>query len=156
MAYEYIALDQTVALNSPILFTDSITRQNGDVYHNNGSGIFTLNGRNIRCNCNNASAQYQVTFVANIGIPDGGTAGPIALALLVDGEIEPSTRAISTPAAVEEYNSVSISKIIRVPRICGCQNISIEYVSGLVDDPTGTPAPLITVLNGNLIINRIA
>lgn len=155
MAYEYIASRQDVALNQPIIFDASIPCRNGNVYHENGSGIFILNGRNIKCNCCNASAQYLFEFVGNIAIPTGGTAGPIAVALAVDGNQIISTRAIVTPAAVEEFWNVSIAKVVTIPKICGCENVSVLSVSGLVDDPTGTPAPVIDLVNGNLLITRL-
>ena len=43
--------------------------------------------------------------------------------------------------------------VIKVPKCCGCFTISVEYVSGLVDDPAGVPAPLINIQNGNLTID---
>jgi hypothetical protein len=55
--------------------------------------------------------------------------------------------------SVDEYGNVTSTTVIQVPKCCGCFNMSVEYVSGLVEDPTGTPAPLITVQNGNLTID---
>lgn len=156
MAKEYIAPTQSVTLNQPIIFNASTPGNNRDIYHEDETGVFILNGRNVKCNCPNAQAQYQFRFDGNIALPTGGTVGPIAVALAVDGNPIISTRAIATPAAVDEYNYVGISKIVSIPRICGCENVSIVAVSGLVDDSTGTPAPLIVLENGNLSINRIA
>lgn len=66
-----------------------------------------------------------------------------------------TSRAIVTPAAVEEYNNVTSTAIITVPRGC-CFSIGVRAVSGLVDDAAGTPAPSINVTNSNLVITRIA
>ena len=156
MAYQYVAPRQTVDLNLPVLFNTSIPCRNGNVFHENGEGIFILNGKAIKCNCPNASAQYLVQFVANIALPEGGTVGPIALALAVDGNIVVSTRAISTPEAVQEFNNISIAKVVTIPKVCGCENVSIIATSGIVTPATGTPAPTIDVADGNLLITRIS
>lgn len=155
MAYAYEAAQQNVTLNQPVLFTDLIPCRNGNVFHSNGTGLFRLNGR-TKCNCPNSTADYLITFVGNIAIPTGGAVGPIAVALSVDGNIIVDSRGIVTPTAVEEYNNVSISRIVSVPKMCGCESVSIIAVSGLVDDPAGTPAPVISLVDGNLLIARQA
>lgn len=149
----YIANEQNVSLNSPILFNSSNCNctENSRIYHQNGSGVFVLSGRN--CNANSDGNEYQVTFNGNIAIPEGGTAGPIAVAIILNGEQEVDSRSIFTPAAVDEYGNVTSTTVIKVPKCCGCFNMSVEYVSGLVNDPAGVPAPLITVQNGNLTID---
>lgn len=154
MAAEYLAnAIQPVALNAPIIFTASIPCTRGWVYHEDETGIFILRGIvNNSCAC---FATYQVTFNGNIAIPDGGAVGPIAVAITVNGEPRPTSRAIYTPAAVDEYGNVTSTAIIKVPRGC-CFTLSVESVSAVVDDPTATPAPVINVQNANLVISRIA
>ena len=154
MAAEYLAnAIQTVALNAPIIFTASIPCTRGWVYHEDETGIFILRGIvNNSCAC---FATYQVTFNGNIAIPEDGTVGPIAVAITVNGEPRPTSRAIYTPAAVDEYGNVTSTAIIKVPRGC-CFTVSVESVSAVVDDPTATPAPVINVQNANLVISRIA
>lgn len=154
MAAEYLAnAIQSVALNAPIIFTASIPCTKGYVYHEDETGIFILRGIvNNSCAC---FATYQVTFNGNIAIPEGGTVGPIAVAITVNGEPRPTSRAIYTPAAVDEYGNVTSTAIIKVPRGC-CFTVSVESVSAVVDDPTATPAPVINVQNANLVISRIA
>lgn len=148
---EYLAnAVQNVDLNAPVLFSASIPCNRGNVIHEDETGIFILQGNTTNC-----FARYQVTFNGNIAIPEGGTVGPIAVAITVNGETRPTSRAIITPAAAEEYNNVTSTAIITVPRRCH-YSISVRAVSGLVDDPTGTPAPVISVINSNLEINRIA
>lgn len=148
---EYLAnAIQTVALNDPILFTASIPCTRGCVYHEDETGIFILRG--ITPNC---FARYQVTFNGNIAIPEGGTVGPIAVAIAVNGEPRPTSRAIFVPAAVDEYGNVTSTAIVVVPKGC-CFSMSVRYVSGTTDDPTAVPAPVINVQNANLVINRVA
>lgn len=152
MAAEYLAVSaQPVALNAPIIFTASIPCTKGYVYHEDETGIFILRG----ITCGQCFATYQVTFNGNIAIPEGGTVGPIAIALTVNGEPRLTSRAIYNPAATEEYGNVTSTAIIKVPKGC-CFNLSVESVSAVTDDATATPAPVISVLNSNLVITRIA
>lgn len=147
---EYLAnAEQTVDLASPVIFTASIPCPKGYVYHEDETGIFILRG--VTPNC---FARYQVTFNGNIAIPEGGTVGPIAVAITVNGENRPTSRAIYTPAAVDEYGNVTSTAIVTVPRGC-CFGLSVRAVSG-VTDPADTPAPAINVINANLVITRIA
>lgn len=148
---EYLAnATQLVELNQPIVFSASIPCNNGYVVHEDETGIFILRGATPNC-----FARYQVTFNGNIAIPTGGTAGPIAIAIAVNGEARPISRAIVTPLDVDEYNNVTSTAIITVPKGC-CFSVSVRAVSGLVDGATGTPAPSINVTNSNLVVNRIA
>lgn len=148
---EYLANNtQLVELNQPINFTASIPCARGNVIHEDETGIFILRGATPNC-----FARYQVTYNGNIAVPEGGTAGPIAIALSVNGEARPTSRAIVTPAAAEDYSNVTSTAIITVPRGC-CFSLSVRAVSGLVDDATGTAAPSINVTNSNLVITRIA
>ena len=148
---EYLAnATQLVELNQPIVFSASIPCNRGNVVHEDETGIFILRGNSTGC-----FARYQVTFNGNIAVPEGGTVGPIAISVAVNGEARPTSRAIVTPAAAEEYNNVTSTAIVTVPRGC-CFSVSVRAVSGLVDDAAGTPAPSINVTNSNLVITRIA
>lgn len=146
---EYFAPTQTVALNAPISFDASIPCRRGNIYHEDGTGVFILRGVTNQC-----YATYQVTFNGNTSVPTGGAVTPIAVAISVNGEPRVTSRAIYTPAAVDEYGNVTSTAIIKVPRGC-CFSLSVEYVAGS-DDPTVTPTPLISVTNGNLTMARIA
>ena len=151
MAAEYLAnAVQEVSLNAPILFSASIPCTKGYVYHEDETGIFILRG----ITCNQCFATYQVTFNGNIAIPTGGTVIPIAVAITINGEPRVTSRAIFSPAAVEEYGNVTSTAIIKVPRGC-CFSLAVEHVAATTD-PTVTPAPVIEVQNANLVINRIA
>lgn len=147
---EYLAnAVQAVSLNQPALFDASIPCNKGYVYHEDGTGIFILRG--ITQNC---FARYQVTFNGNIAVPEGGTPGQIAIALAVNGEPRQTSRAIVTPAAVDEYFNVTSTALITVPRGC-CFTLSVRSVPA-TEDPTVTPAPVIELQNANLVINRVA
>lgn len=142
---------QEVQPNQPVILNTSIGCPRGYVLHRNESGIVTLRGIvNNYCGC---FARYQVTFNGNIAVPEDGTAGPISVALAIDGEPILTSRAIVTPAAVDEYFNVTSTAIITVPKGC-CFNVSVENTSEAAD-PT-TPAPAINVQNANLTVSRIA
>ena len=149
---EYLTRDavETVALNTPITFIDSIPCNKGCVFHQSGTGILILRGKT-----NNCFARYEVEFTGNIAIPDGGDITPIATAIVVSGEQRQGSRSIYTPANVDEYGNITSRATVDVPRGC-CFNVSVEYVSGVVDDPTVTPTPFINVIDGSLSINRVA
>lgn len=151
MAAEYLAnAVQEVPLNAPINFTASIPCNRGWVYHEDETGIFILRGMTNQC-----FATYRVTYNGNIALPiDATEVVPIAVSLTVNGEPRPTSRAIFTPAAVDEYGNVTSTAIIKVPRGC-CFSLSVEHVTATVD-PTVTPAPVIEVQNSNLVIDRIA
>lgn len=151
MACEFLAnAVQEVANNAPVVFTASIPCNRGYVIHDDETGNFILRGIvNNQCA---RFAQYQVVFNGNIAIPDGGTVGPIAVAITVNGEARPTSRAIITPAAVGDYGNVTSTAIIKVPRGC-CFSLSVDAVPASTD---GTPAPVIEVQNANLVISRIA
>jgi hypothetical protein len=154
MACEFLYNEvQSVALNGPVLFRSSIPCNRGNVYHEDETGNFILRGASGN-NCCNRFAHYQVTFNGNIAIPEGGTVGPIAVALTVNGESRLTSRAIFTPAAVGDYGNVTSTAIIKVPRCC-CFSLGVDAVPATAD-PTVTPAPLIEVQNANLTISRIA
>lgn len=134
---------QLVQPNQNVLLNNSIRCNKGYVYHREESGIVTLRGViNNPCSC---FARYQVEFNGNIAVPEGGTAGPISIALSIDGEPILTSQAIVTPAAVDNYFNVTSTAIITVPKGC-CLNVSV--------DNTSTAA--INVQNANLTVTRIA
>ena len=150
---------QFVNAGQPVILRTSIPCNKGYVYHRNESGILTLRGIvNNSCAC---FARYQVTFNGNIAVPEGGTAGPISIALALDGEPILTSRAIVTPAAAAaaapsnaNFFNVTSTAIISVPKGC-CFNVSVENTSEAAD-PATTPAPQIVVQNANLTVARIA
>lgn len=148
---EYLAnAVQNVSLDNPIIFSASIPCPRGYVYHEDETGIFILRGVT-----NNCFARYQIAFNGNIAIPTGGTVGPIAIAITVNGEPRLTSRAIFTPAAVDEYGNVTSTAIITVPKGC-CFSVGVRYIDATTDDPATVPTPVIEVQNANLTITRIA
>lgn len=142
---------QLVQPNQNVLLEDSICCNRGYVIHRNGSGILTLRGIvNGSCGC---FARYQVVFNGNIAVPEDGTVGPIAIALAIDGEPIQTSRAIVTPAAVDEYFNVTSTAIITVPRGC-CFTVAVENAS--FGATAADPATAINVQNANLTVSRIA
>lgn len=149
---QYVTRDQIeqVSLNTAIPFIDSIPCNRGCVYHQNGTGIFIL-----RSNNNNCFSRYEVEFTGNVAITEGGTVGPVATAIIVNGEVAEESRSIFTPAAVDTYGNVTSRTVVEVPKGC-CFNVAVEYVSGAVNDPAAVPTPVINVVDGSLSITKIA
>ena len=153
MSAEYLAnTAQNVAINAPVVFTASIPCTRGYVYHEDETGIFILRGI-VNNNCAKF-ATYQVTFNGNIALPEGATVVPIAIAITVNGEERPTSKAIFTPSAVEQFGNVTSTAIIKVPRGC-CFSLSVDSVAATTDS-TVTPASVITVQNANFVVSRIA
>lgn len=142
---------QLIAPNQNAIFNTSIPCNKGYVFHRNESGIVILRGI-VNNGCSNF-ARYQVTFNGNIAIPEGGTVGPIAMALAIDGEPIQTSIAIVTPAAVDEYFNVTSTAFITVPKGC-CFNIGVENVS--IGATATDPAPSVNLQNANLVISRVA
>lgn len=148
---EYLAnATQVVALDNPVVFTASIPCNKGCVYHEDETGIFILKGIT-----NNCFARYQVTFNGNIAIPEGGAITPIAVAIAVNGEARPTSKAIYTPTVVDAFGNVTSTAIITVPKGC-CFSMSVRYIDATAEDPATTPTPSIEVENANVVVNRIA
>lgn len=132
---------QTVETNQNVLFTDVVVNGNCPaIVHRSGSGLITLRGLTKQCR-----ARFRATFGANIAVPTGGTAGPISLALAINGESVPATTMIVTPTAVASFFNVASSIYIDIPAGC-CGNLSVQNISG----------DTIAVQNANLIIERVA
>lgn len=141
---------QLIAPNENALLNDSISCTKGYVLHQNGFGLLTLRGIVNGCN---QFARYEVIANGNAAVPTGGTVGAIALALALDGEVIQTSKAIVTPAAVENFFNFTCSTIITVPRGC-CFSVALENVlPGLTTTETGQP---IAVQNLNVNVKRIA
>lgn len=137
--YTSIAL-QTVAAGGNVIFTDTAVACNrNNIRHRDGSGVFTLRGITNQC-----VARYRISYGANIAIATGGTAGPISVAIAVEGEPLGEATAIVTPAAAGDLWNVSRSVCIEVPRGC-CTKIAIRNTS---DQP-------IDAQNANIMIKEV-
>ena len=136
---------QVVEPNQNVILNNNINCPKGYVLHREESGLVTLRG--IVNNPYSCFARYQCTFNGNISVPTGEPVGPIAIALAIDGEPILTSRAIVTPAAVDNYFNVTSTAFITVPKGC-CFTVAIENVS--------TPAVPINVQNANFVITRTA
>ena len=141
---------QLVLVGQNLLFLDSIRCPKGYVIHDNGSGVLTLRGITFGCN---PFARYKVTFNGNIAIPADGTVAAIAAALALNGEELQYSRAIVTPAAVEQFFNVTCTRNIDVPKGC-CSTLSVRGVNAGVGADIEQQAILFA--DGNLDIDRIA
>ena len=142
---------QIVEPGQNVILDTVIPCNKGYVYHRNQSGIVILRG--IVRNPNACFARYQVTFNGNIALPEGATVGPISVALAIDGEPIQTSKAIVTPAAVDEYFNVTSTAIITVPKGC-CFSVAVENTSAPA--AVGGAAPEINVQNANVTVARIA
>lgn len=142
---------QLVQPNQPVVLNGSNWGMRNLIFHREESGIVTLRG--IVANPYANYALYQVTFNGNIAVPEGGTVGAIAVAIAQNGSPILTSRAIVTPAAVDEYFNVTSTAFIIVPRGC-CFDISVVNASESAD-PATTPAPAINVQNANLVVQRV-
>lgn len=151
MARYITSTDQNVALNGTIPFDIvSIPCNTGNVIPIT-AGVLTLRG-----NTSNKFARYEVTLQGNIAIPEGGAVTPIAVGITIGGVVVPDSVAITTPAAVEEYQHINTSIVVTVP--CGCcLSVSGVYIDGTEDDATVTPAPSLLVRRGaSISVTRVA
>lgn len=139
MAAEYSAnAIQTVAPNQAVVFTEApVPCNRGLVFHRDESGIFLLSSAPVRssylygCGCCSKmpEALYEVAFHANVQIPTGGTVGSVSIAIVLDGEVDPSSIMTVTPAAVEQLQNVGADIIVSVPAICRCSRVSVRNIS---------------------------
>lgn len=143
---EYISNNPvTVALDAAVPFNDSISCPNGNVYHEDGSGIFILRGIT-----NNCFARYIVTFNGNISVPTDGTVVPISIGITENGEVKEESIATYSPTEVDTLGNVTSTTSITVPKGC-CFTVAVRYVSEEAD-----PTPAIDIYNGAVRITRTA
>lgn len=143
---------QLVENGQNVILDTVIPCNKGYVFHRDQSGIVILRGI-VRNNCG-CFARYQVTFNGNIALPeDAPTVGAISVALAIDGEPIQTSKAIVTPAAVDEYFNVTSTAIVTVPRGC-CFSVAVENTSSPA--AVGDVPPAINVQNANLTVSRIA
>lgn len=132
---------QLVEAGQNVTFTNQIGCGKGYILHRDGSGIVTLRGAvNNPCG---KFARYRCTFVGNIALPEGATAGPISVALALNGEPLQPSRAIFTPSAADIFGNVTCTSYIDVPVGC-CVTVAVE----------NTSTQAINVQNANLVITR--
>lgn len=129
---------QQIAANGNAVFNETPVCGSHCIVHREGSGIVTLRG-----NTNQCRARYLVIFNGNIAVATGGTAGPISIAIAVEGEALGSATATVTPAATGDEFNVSAFTYTDVPRGC-CVTVSVKNIS----------TQTIELQNANLIVTR--
>lgn len=132
---------QTVALNQNVLFTETPVSGNCSMMHREGSGLVTIRGLTSQQN----RARFRVSFGGNIAVPEGGTPGPISLAISLEGEPIDTTQMIVTPTVAEAFFNVFGAIFLDVPAGC-CASVAVK----------NTSTQPIDVQNANLIIERVA
>ena len=140
---EYIAnARQSVLGGQNILFTDTAVPCNsGYVVHREGSGIFTLRGITNQCR-----ARYRVTFGANLGLPEDGTApATISAAIALNGEPVSESTMTATLREATDIQNVERTIVVDVPRGC-CTQLSVRNIN----------AQEIDFINSVLTIERVA
>lgn len=130
---------QQITENGNAVFSETPVRGSSCIVHREGSGIVTLRGITNQCR-----ARYLVIFGGNIAVAPGGTAGPISVAIAVEGEALGSATATVTPAATSDEFNVSAFAYVDVPKGC-CVTISVKNVS----------TQTIELQNANLIVTRV-
>ena len=142
-------IQQVVNPSESIIFTaNTVPCRRNLINFIEDTGAITLKGyspnnqRNCPC-CRQNSVNYLVDFGANIAIPTGGTVGAISLAITIAGTTLPASTMIVTPAAVEQF--FSVSRAINAAIFSGCcESLSVRNTSN---------QPLL-VQNANIIISR--
>lgn len=113
---------QTIEVNNAILFQTALSSNSPSIIWRVGSGLITLRGIGPQLR-----ARFRVAYHGNVALSEGATVAPIELAVRVNGEGIASSRTISTPAAVQEFNNVAASTFIDVPAGC-CTQISLANI----------------------------
>ena len=126
---------QTVIVGANVLYNTKRIHSGCAERHTHGSSQISLT----------APGRYLVTFSGNIAVPTGQTVGEVSLGIAENSEIINGTIMRATPAAVEEYFTVSAQTYVDVEKnCCGgvcCKTISVENNSTIpvnVDNPNFT------------------
>lgn len=132
---------QTVQPNQNVLFTETAVAGNSSIMHREGSGLVSIRGLTQQ-----ARARYRISFGGNIAVSEGETAGPIQLAIAVNGESIATTTMIVTPTVAEAFFNVFSAIFLDVPVGC-CSSVSVKNI---------TEGVSVDVQNANLIVERVA
>lgn len=125
---------QTIPANQGAVFNTSIPCPCGHVIHTNESSVITLRG--IPKNQCSSYASYFVLFKGNVALSTGATVSPISVAITNEGEPLQTSSAITTPAAVGDFENIVCVATINVPKGC-CSHIGIDNVSvGATTNPS--------------------
>lgn len=124
---------QTIQPNGYFVFTTTIVPcDRGLIGHAVETPIFSLSGwrPNNGCCCErNKPTLYETCVNFNAALSEGATVEPIRVAITVEGVPVPFTEMDSTPAAVGDFNHLSLSCVqIPIIRQC-CQTVAVQNIS---------------------------
>ena len=125
---------QTVNAGQSLTFDTVILKSGCAEAHRTNSGIVTL-----RANC----AIYEVHFAANI---TGTAAGPVQLAIALDGEPLVETTMISTVTTSGDLNNVATATLVKTG--CGC--------CGKITVTNNGTEPVVVGANPSFFVKRVA
>lgn len=129
---QYITIngEQTVNPNESIVFYASNPCERGLIKHREGTGSFLLSGYvpYNTCGCRAKTAEYLVSFGANIAVPTGGDVEEISVAIEIDGATIPASIMRYTPDAVGNFGSISRVITADVWRNC-CETVTVTNTS---------------------------
>lgn len=103
---------QTITPGQAVVFDQQIYKVGRCECHRTGSSVVTL------CTAN----PYEVSFSGNV---TNSVAGPVQLAIAVDGEALPYGTMITTPAATGDVNSISKTIPVQGCGRCGMPKVTI-------------------------------
>lgn len=135
---------QTVNPGASVLFNITVKGcPLGLIRHFDGEGDFLLSGKtrnrggSCPCRCKKTT-EYFIDFAANVGVEEGGTPGPVSLALARNGVVIPYTTMTVTPAEAGTLDN--ISRAVNVPIWLGCcQSVAVVNTGTdpiVVNNPT--------------------
>ena len=113
---------QTVEANDSVVFTTALSSGNQSIIWRAGSGVITLRGLGPQLR-----SRFRVSYHANVALAADATVAPIEVAIRVSGEALAPSRAVSTPAAVGDFNSIGATTLIDVPAGC-CVPITLANI----------------------------
>lgn len=113
---------QTIEANDAVMFTQVLSSGSQSILWRVGSGIITLRGIGPQIR-----SRFRVSYHGNVALSEDATVAPIEMAVRVSGETLSPSRTVSTPAAVQEFNSVSATTLVDVPAGC-CVQISLANI----------------------------
>ena len=113
---------QTVEANQSVTFQSAVSANSQSILWRAGSSIITLRGIGPQLR-----SRFRVSYHANVALSSGAEVAPIEVAIRVSGEALAPSRAVSTPAAVGDFNSIGATTLIDVPAGC-CVPITLANI----------------------------
>ena len=131
---------QTVEANGAVAYTTALSSGSQSILWRAGSSIITLRGLGPQLR-----SRFRVSYHCNVALSSGAEVAPIEVAIRVSGEALAPSRAVSTPAAVGDFNSIGATTLVDVPAGC-CVSISLANIGTSSTD----------FENVDLIVERVA